>query len=75
MEKEALKAYLADAPPAVVPLKIKLHFDALTDRERRYAHHISRSALSKMPLVYDHTLMILQGVIPWYPDHPSTSLA
>lgn len=42
METEALKQYLADSPPTVVVLPIKPHFEALTDREKRYAHHLSR---------------------------------
>ena len=35
--------YLADAPPTVVRLEARPHFEALTDRQRRYAHFISRS--------------------------------
>jgi len=41
-----LKQYLADSPPTVVPLAIKPHFEALNDREKKYAHYISRAALS-----------------------------
>lgn len=41
-----LKQYLADDPPTVVPLAIKPHFDALNDQEKKYAHYISRAALS-----------------------------
>ena len=34
--------YLADHPPTVVPLTIKPHFEALTQREKLYAHYLSR---------------------------------
>lgn len=34
--------YYADSPPTVVALQIKPHFDTLTDRQKLYAHHISR---------------------------------
>ncbi len=42
MDGAALQHHLADAPPSVVRLEIKPHFDALTDQERRYSHYISR---------------------------------
>ena len=42
MDEATLKEYLTDAPPSVVQMQIKPHFDALTEQERRYAHHISR---------------------------------
>lgn len=41
MDTESLKQYLADNPPTVVPLAIKPHFEALSDKEKLYAHHIS----------------------------------
>ncbi|KAI9827526.1 MAG: hypothetical protein M1832_004876 [Thelocarpon impressellum] len=44
MEAAALLHHLADAPPSVVRMEIKSHFDALTDQQRRYAHHISRAS-------------------------------
>lgn len=37
-----IKNYLADSPPAIVRLEIKKHFDALEDKQKRYAHFISR---------------------------------
>ncbi|KAI4206880.1 MAG: hypothetical protein LQ348_000773 [Seirophora lacunosa] len=36
--------YFADAPPTIVPLLVKPHFDALTDEQKLYAHHVSRAA-------------------------------
>ena len=44
MDAAALIHHLADAPPSVVRMEIKPHFEALTDQERRYAHYISRWA-------------------------------
>jgi hypothetical protein len=41
IESETLKQYLADSPPTIVPLTIKPHFDALSDKEKLYAHHLS----------------------------------
>ncbi|KAF2029378.1 dipeptidyl-peptidase III [Setomelanomma holmii] len=41
IDSDTLKHYLADSPPSVVPLAIKPHFEALTDQEKLYAHHIS----------------------------------
>jgi dipeptidyl-peptidase-3 len=41
IDSETLKQYLADSPPTVVPLTIKPHFEALTDKEKLYAHHLS----------------------------------
>lgn len=37
-----LKHYLADAPPSVVRLEIEKHFEPLGDKQKRYAHFISR---------------------------------
>jgi hypothetical protein len=42
IDEETLKHYLADNPPSVVPLKIKPHFDALSDKEKLYAYYISK---------------------------------
>ena len=41
LDQNALKQYLADSPPTVVPLSIKPHFDALSSAVKLYAHHIS----------------------------------
>jgi dipeptidyl-peptidase-3 len=46
IDAQSLKQYLADNPPAVVPLAIKPHFEALSDKEKLYAHHISMYVLS-----------------------------
>lgn len=42
MDAKELKNFLADSPPSVVRLEIKPHFEALNDKEQRYAHYISR---------------------------------
>ncbi|KAL8771128.1 MAG: hypothetical protein Q9209_003299 [Squamulea sp. 1 TL-2023] len=44
MNDQNLSQYYADAPPTIVSLQIKPHFEALTDKQRVYAHHISRAA-------------------------------
>jgi hypothetical protein len=42
MNSQELKNYLADSPPSAVNLEIKKHFEALEDKQKRYAHYISR---------------------------------
>jgi dipeptidyl-peptidase III len=42
MNAQELAQYLADAPPSVVRLEIEKHFEALTDKQKRYAHFISK---------------------------------
>lgn len=42
MEAGDLKHFLADQPPSVVPLEIEKHFEALSDKQKRYAHFISK---------------------------------
>lgn len=42
MQPQELQQYLADQPPAVVPLKIEQHFDILTDEQKLYCHYISK---------------------------------
>ena len=42
MDAQELAQYFADSPPAVVRLEIEKHFDALDDKQKRYAHFISR---------------------------------
>ncbi|KAI1383202.1 putative dipeptidylpeptidase III [Hypoxylon trugodes] len=44
MDAQELKNYLADSPPSVVRLEIEKHFDALNDKQKRYAHFISRAS-------------------------------
>ena len=46
LDEGTLKQYLADDPPTVVLLAIKPHFQALNDKEKKYAHYISRAAFS-----------------------------
>jgi dipeptidyl-peptidase III len=42
MNAQEVAHYLADAPPSVVRLEIAQHFDALTDKQKRYSHFISK---------------------------------
>ncbi|KAH8592498.1 putative dipeptidyl peptidase 3 [Bisporella sp. PMI_857] len=46
MDAEEIKHFLADSPPSTVNLVIKKHFEALSDKEKRYAHYISRAAFT-----------------------------
>jgi dipeptidyl-peptidase-3 len=39
---QAEDVYLADSPPSVVQLQVAKHFDALDDKQKRYAHFISK---------------------------------
>jgi dipeptidyl-peptidase III len=41
IDQDILKHYLADSPPTIVPLAIKPHFEALSAKEKLYAHYIS----------------------------------
>ncbi|KAI4174744.1 MAG: hypothetical protein LQ343_002115 [Gyalolechia ehrenbergii] len=43
-EIENISQYLADAPPTIVPLLVKPHFEALTHKQKLYAHYVSRAA-------------------------------
>ncbi|PNS19717.1 hypothetical protein CAC42_7684 [Sphaceloma murrayae] len=51
MDAAAKQQYLADDPPTIVPLLIKPHFEALSPKEQRYAHYISRAAFSGTRIV------------------------
>lgn len=42
MNSQELANYLADSPPSVVRLEIEKHFESLTDKQKRYAHFISK---------------------------------
>lgn len=42
MDEKLVKQHYADNPPAVVSLAIKPHWDTLTDKQKLYAHYISR---------------------------------
>ncbi|TLS29530.1 hypothetical protein PpBr36_00233 [Pyricularia pennisetigena] len=46
LSTQELKGYLADSPPSVVRLEIAKHFDALTDKQKRYAHYISKASFA-----------------------------
>jgi dipeptidyl-peptidase-3 len=51
MNSQELTHYLADQPPSVVRLEIEKHFDALNDKQKRYAHFISKAAFAGTRIV------------------------
>ncbi|EQB50489.1 peptidase family M49 [Colletotrichum gloeosporioides Cg-14] len=51
MNAEQLTHYLADAPPSVVRLEIEKHFEPLTDKQKRYAHFISKASFAGTRIV------------------------
>lgn len=51
MNSNELVHYLADKPPSVVRLEIEKHFDALNDKQKRYAHFISKAAFAGTRIV------------------------
>ncbi|KAK5990836.1 putative dipeptidyl peptidase 3 [Cladobotryum mycophilum] len=51
MKPEELKHYLADQPPSVVRLEIEKHFSTLNDKQKRYAHFISKAAFAGTRIV------------------------
>ncbi|KAK1730790.1 hypothetical protein CaCOL14_002881 [Colletotrichum acutatum] len=51
MNAQELKHYLADAPPSVVRLEIEKHFEPLTDKQKRYAHFISKASFAGTRIV------------------------
>ena len=44
LDAQVRKQYLADDPPTVVQLQIRTHFEALTDKQKKYAHYVGRAA-------------------------------
>jgi dipeptidyl-peptidase-3 len=48
---QAEDVYLADSPPTVVQLQIEKHFNALDDKQKRYAHFISKAAFAGSRIV------------------------
>lgn len=42
MDAKELQSFLADSPPSVVRLEIAKHFEALSDKQKRYAHYIAK---------------------------------
>ncbi|KAJ9660351.1 hypothetical protein H2198_002660, partial [Neophaeococcomyces mojaviensis] len=43
--------YFADHPPTIVRLEIKPHFEALTQQQKQYAHHLSRASFSGQRII------------------------
>lgn len=56
MNTQELAQYLADAPPSVVRLEIEKHFEPLTDKQKRYAHFISRYERAGIATLQDEAL-------------------
>ncbi|KAL8924078.1 MAG: hypothetical protein Q9208_004215 [Pyrenodesmia sp. 3 TL-2023] len=56
-EIDSLSQYFADDPPTIVPLLVKPHFEALTNEQKLYAHHVSKAA-------FLGTLIVLRQVSP-----------
>lgn len=46
LSAQELSQYLADAPPSVVRLEIAKHFNILGDKEKLYAHYISKASFA-----------------------------
>ena len=44
-------SYLADHPPTIVPLEISHHFNALSNSQKQYAHHLSRASFAGQRIV------------------------
>lgn len=42
LDPAEVKQHHADSPPTVVRLEIENHFEPLSDKEKRYAHYISK---------------------------------
>ncbi|KAI1322201.1 peptidase family M49 [Xylariaceae sp. FL0255] len=57
MNAQELKHYLADSPPSVVRLEIEKHFEPLNDKQKRYAHFISRAS-------FEGTRVVLRQISP-----------
>jgi len=51
MNAQELTHYLADQPPTVVRLEIEKHFEALNDKQKRYAHFISKASFAGTRIV------------------------
>ncbi|KIX94492.1 uncharacterized protein Z520_09878 [Fonsecaea multimorphosa CBS 102226] len=69
MDPSLRSHYLADNPPTVVRLEIAPHFAALSPKQKRYAHHLSRAAFHgtrvtlaqvspESPVIYDLILAL-----------------
>ena len=69
MDSFSRSQYLADNPPTVVRLEIAPHFAALSPKQKRYAHHLSRAAFHgtrvtlaqvspESPIIYDLILAL-----------------
>lgn len=69
MDPSLRSHYLADNPPTVVRLEIAPHFTALSPKQKRYAHHLSRASFygtrvtlaqvsPESPIIYDLILAL-----------------
>lgn len=57
MNAQEISSYYCDQPPSVVRLEIEKHFEALTDKQKRYAHFISRYGLQHLDSLVHETYM------------------
>ncbi|KAG6053989.1 hypothetical protein E4U17_004171 [Claviceps sp. LM77 group G4] len=51
MDSVDLKHFYADQPPSVVRLEIEKHFEPLSDKQKRYAHFISKACFAGTRIV------------------------
>ena len=50
-----MQRYYCDTMAPICPLEIKSHFDALSEKEKKYAHYIAKAAWEGLPTL-THTL-------------------
>ena len=70
MDPKTKQLYLADRPASVVRLEIRPHFEELSKKQKRYAHHISRSVQANTNIEYggNRSLMLIncfQSIAAW----------
>ena len=63
MDDPSLKPYLSDDPPSVVRLEIEPHFSNLSERERGYAHWMSRYVFSSLFEMFCFQVLLLRLLV------------